>query len=300
MIGGVVEVAEDGRYLRKERGFLVAMDDQQELARIPKDEIEALVLSANQTTISKNLLVSLADQGSITLLTGANYAPAAMVVPIASGVATTGHPEDQLGASKSLKKRLWQQLVQQKIKHQSLVLQLAGETTQAKHLNAMAGRVLSGDPDNLEAQAARAYFPALFGKKFKRNRNESGINAALNYGYAILRSACARGLYATGLHPAIGIHHQSRRNPLCLADDLIELFRPLVDNLVFGLEEFEDLTPEVKAKLVSVLQVDMLQGEYVSPVTIAINRTAVSLARCLRDKTPKISLPHMTHQGQLF
>ena len=304
MIGGMVEVQEEGRYLSKHRGFLKVSEDDEEIGRLPFDQIEAMIVSAQSATMSKNLLTELAGRGSVTVLTNKSYEPAAIVLPIRHAAETIGHPEDQIAASKPQKKRLWQQFVQRKILHQAYALRTMGDAP-AKHkrLETLAASVKSGDPDNHEAQAARTYFTAFFGEKFTRSNESHPINARLNYGYAILRAQCARAICAAGLHPAFGLHHVSRRNPLCLADDLIELFRPLIDMITRqkALEGDmpEQLTPECKRALAKVLQADMVMNEEIKPVSTAINQTAIALAKAFRDKSMSIDLPCLEAQPKL-
>jgi CRISPR-associated protein Cas1 len=163
-------------------------------------------------------------------------------------------------------------------------------------LLAMARRVRSGDPDNLEAQGAQRYWPMLFGKEFRRNRDAPGLNALLNYGYAVVRAATARAVVAAGLIPSLGVFHRNRSNPFCLADDLFEPYRPFVDWRVrriadqYGADALLD-NREVKAALLSLFNETILVGERRSPILLALHASAASLCRALTGDDRKLVLP---------
>ena len=154
-------------------------------------------------------------------------------------------------------------------------------------------RVKSGDPDNVEAQAARRYWHMLFGSDFRRDRFGDMPNPLLNYGYTVLRAAVARAVVAAGLHPSLGIHHHNRANPMCLVDDLMEPFRPLVDYAVACLVRSgcEEMTAEAKRALAGILTVDMNADRGVSPLQTCLERAAQSLAQSFEDKTPSLTFP---------
>ena len=296
MIGGLVEVAAERRHLHKFRGFLQAREGEQEIGRVALDKIESLVVSAQSATVSKALLVALADQGSVTVLTDARYNPAALVLPVRQAAESIGHPEDQVAASQSQKKRLWQAIVQRKIAHQAFAVQICGQRPEdSEPLAAMVSRVKSGDSSNVEAAAARRYFLAMFGPDFVRSEETQPLNAYLNYGYMVVRAQCARALCAVGLSPAFGLYHRSRRNPFRLADDIIEPFRPFVDMRVKELTDAGEivtpLSPSAKQDLVKVLQLDVDAGGRISPLSAAITAMAISLAKCFRHKTLDLMIP---------
>ena len=266
------------------------------MGRVALDQIETLIVSAQSATLSKSLLGNLCDQGSVTVLTDARYNPAAMVLPVRQAAEAIGHPEDQAAASQPQKKRLWQSIVKHKITHQAFALQSCGhKPEQAASLLAMLRRVKSGDPDNIEAAAARRYFLAMFGANFVRSDANNPINAYLNYGYMVLRAQCARAICAAGLSPAFGIHHRARRNPFCLADDLIEPFRPFVDMAVKGLADQgqieNTLNPSAKQEIVKILQLDLDVNGRTSPLSAAVVAMALSLAKCFRDKSNDLIIP---------
>lgn len=290
MIGGLVEVAESGRYLSAQRGFLKVSEKGEELGRVPLDDITALILSGPQITLSKNLMVELAERKAIIVTCGRNWHPISLSLPFGVHYEAAGILRDQIDASQPLRKRLWQQIVQAKIDNQAAVLRRRGRETQAiNELAVLRRRVRSGDPDNMEAQAARHYWPALMGPDFRRDRHADGVNAFLNYGYTILRAATARAVCGSGLHPSLGIHHGTRINPFALIDDLMEPFRPLVDSVAHETcEEEAELDATHKRTLAAVLREDMLLETGLSPVTNCLTRLARSLTASLASKTPEL------------
>ena len=191
-----------------------------------------------------------------------------------------------------LRKRLWQQLVQAKIGAQAAVLR--ERTGSAAPLDAMTAKVRSGDPDNTEAQAARAYWPRLFGPEFRRDRTAEGANALLNYGYAVLRAAVARAVCGAGLHPSVGLHHHNRYDALCLASDLMEPMRPLVDRIVHGLLDGGDAPPvdkHTKPALLAVLHEGVWVDNREFPLLTALQTLAVSLRHAAEEGRGRLDLP---------
>lgn len=291
MPGRVVEIAEDGRHLSVSRGFLVVEAQGQELGRVPLDDVGALLVNAHGTTYSNNLLVKLAERGAAVVLCGANHAPVAWMWPLVGNHVQAARMRAQLDAAKPLAKRLWQVVIRAKIEQQGAVVAALGKPAGA--FETLAREVRSGDPDNIEAQAARRYWPLIFGDDFRRDRAASGINAMLNYGYTIVRSAVARAVVAAGLHPSIGIHHSNQYNDMCLIDDLLEPFRPLVDLTVARLVAAGtvEVTLEVKRQLAGLTAIDMATELGTTPLGTCLERLAVSLAQAYESGTPQLSLP---------
>jgi len=303
MIGGVVEVAENGRHVSVYRGFMKVEQAGQELGRVALDDIKALVLSAQQITLSRQLLAELADRKAVVVTTGRNWHPVALTLPYGAHYGAGGIIHDQIAASKPLKKRLWQQLVREKIANQATVLGWhAPAHPKGAELAVLLRQVRSGDPDNREAQAARHYWPALMGDDFRRDRDADDGNKFLNYGYTVLRAATARAVCAAGLHPALGLHHFNRLNAFSLVDDLMEPFRPLVDNLVRNLVNGGEtsLNPDNKRYLVAVLRQDLISGKGASPLVNCLIRLAQSLTACLSNDAPRLELPELRQPGQLL
>ncbi|MGO3934492.1 type II CRISPR-associated endonuclease Cas1 [Rhodopseudomonas pseudopalustris] len=291
MVGRVVEVASDGRHLAIERGFMTIAENGSELGRVPLDDLAAVVANAHGLTYSNNLLVTLAARGVPVVLCGANHRPAAVVWPVDGHHAQSGRMSDQANASAPLKKRLWQQIVQAKILAQGATLAAVG--AEAGGFRLLARKVRTGDPDNVEAEAARRYWPLLMGEDFRRKQDGDGLNALLNYGYAILRAATARAVMAAGLHPSLGLMHSNRGNALVLVDDLMEPFRPTVDREVHRLKASgaTDLTGETKAALARVMVIDLPVTDGLSPVMTCLERLAASLAKAYAGEANRLILP---------
>lgn len=306
MITQVVEVADDGRYLSKYRGFLKVEAKGSELGRVPLDDITCLILSGHQISLSKNLLVALAERKTPIITCGSNWHPLSLTLPYGNHFDQAGILWAQIECSSPLQKRLWQAIVKQKVANQRITLErLRGPSDKSKELSILERRIKSGDPDNIEAQAARHYWPALMGTDFRRDRLQQGTNSYLNYGYSILRAATARAVCGAGLTPALGLHHRNRKNPFALVDDLMEPWRPLVDETVFNLlQEDADisspLTPEMKRHLTKVLDIDVQTEKGVTSLMNALHQLAQSLVTSLQQKTPDLSMAALKPAGNLL
>lgn len=274
----IVDIATDGRHLSAFRGFLVVSEAREEVGRVPLDDVTAVIVHAHGVTWSTNLVVALAERGAILLLCGPNHAPVAVCLPLDGHHAQNGRMRAQWEAGKPLSKQLWRRLIVAKIRWQAAVLEANGRPAAA--FDFLARRVGSGDPDNVEAQAARRYWPLLMGTDFRRDRDAGGVNGMLNYGYTILRSLCARAVVAAGLHPSIGVHHANRGNAFALADDLIEPFRPLADALTMRLlaRGIDAVTPEAKRAFAGLIALDLPGEGGTTTVAGAATRAAQTLA----------------------
>lgn len=302
MTHSIVEIAQDGRHLSLFRGFLKISEDEQEIARIPLDGIHALLLNCHRATLSQNILLTCAEEGIPVILCGSNHQPAGIFWPVVSHHKQAGNLQAQLSSTLPLAKQLWKQLVQAKIMGQHQVLEATG-AADGKALEHMAQRVKSGDPENIEAQAARRYWPLLMGKDFTRNAEAPGANSLLNYGYAVLRATVARAIISVGLHPSLGVHHHNRLNAFCLVDDVMEPYRPAVDLRVFQLlkEGHSEVTAEAKQTLVGVTEalMTMPTGENTS-LSNAILSTAQSLAHAFNAAKPGLVLPKSIIRNSLI
>ena len=260
--------------------------------RVPLDDIAVLLCNARGLTYSNDLLAELAHRGVAMILCGADYLPVAWLWPVEGHHLQALRMRRQLETSLPLRKRLWQTLVQAKIRQQRNVLDMLGKPDAG--LEALARRVRSGDPDNVEAQAARRYWPLLFGSRFRRERFGAMPNPFLNYGYTVLRAAAARCVTAAGLHPSLGVHHHNRTDALCLVDDLMEPFRPMVDYAVAGLVNGgqTEMTAESKRALAEVLSMDMATDRGATPLQTCLERAAQSLAQSYEAGKPALLLPH--------
>ncbi|MGY3452814.1 type II CRISPR-associated endonuclease Cas1 [Bradyrhizobium sp. USDA 4353] len=291
MVGRIVEIETNDRHLAINRGFLVVSDKGTEIGKVPLDDIAAVIANAHGLTYSNNALVGLSSRGIPVILCGANHMPAAIVWPVDAHHVQTGRMKDQIAASLPLKKRLWAQIVRAKILGQGATLESVGATHEGFLL--LSRKVRSGDPDNVEAEAARRYWRLLMGPDFRRNTDGGGTNAMLNYGYAVLRAGVARAVMATGLHPSFGLMHSNRSNPMVLIDDLMEPFRPSVDREVWRLVRngTSDVDKEAKAALARIMVIDLPTSFGLSPLMVCAERLAQSLAKAFAGEADQLELP---------
>lgn len=237
------------------------VEENKEDSSVPIEDIGLIMLDNPQIIISNALLMALNENNSAILSCDNSHMPYGLMLPMFSLHAFTEKLHSQLEASQPLMKNLWQQTVISKIENQSTLLKKVGVDT--KKMDFYVSDVKSGDPGNVEGRAAAYYWDNLFsGTIFLRHRFGEQPNNLLNYGYAVLRAIVARSLIASGLFPSIGIHHRNKYNPYCLADDIMEPFRPYVDSLVLDIiqeiQELEELTPEIKKKLLQIPVIDVL------------------------------------------
>jgi CRISP-associated protein Cas1 len=296
MLGQIVEIAGEGRRLTLERGFLKITGPEGPLGEVPLNDIEAVIASSPAVTYTNQALAALAERGAPVVICGANFAPAAFLLPVNGHHAQGDRIEAQAGATRPSKKRLWSEIVRAKLRAQAAALERTGRNPLI--VRTLVGRVRSGDPTNIEAQAAQKYLPAFFGDGFTRDRDASGVNSFLNYGYTVLRAATARSIVASGLHPSLGLHHKSKGDAMRLADDLMEPFRPAVDLVAFELlkEGVKELDPNTKRRLARILHADYATEDGVTTLSMAVTRLAQSLAQVflgerLRLQFPKSPLP---------
>lgn len=294
MIGRIVEVADDRRHLFMHRGFLVVQEtegERKELGQVPLDDIAAVIANAHGLSYTNNLLVALSERGAPFVLCAANHNAVGMLLPIEGNFEQSKRIEAQIGASLPTHKRLWAAVVRSKLEQQAAALEATGAPTAP--LQALAAKVKSGDPENLEAQGARRYWSLLFGDGFRRDRDAVGLNALLNYGYTVLRATTARAIVAAGLHPSIGLHHSHDNNAMRLVDDMMEPFRPIIDLKVWQLKRNgeEHVGPETKRAIVRTMYDDMLTNAGATPVTVCVQRLATSLAQVYLGQRDKLDLP---------
>ncbi|WP_370155167.1 type II CRISPR-associated endonuclease Cas1 [Ferrovibrio sp.] len=285
----IVDISQDNQHLSIHRGFLLVERDGTEVGRVALDDIAALLVHAHGITYSNSVLVELAARNAPLVACGPNHFPVAWSLPIDGHHDQGGRLRAQWDAPRPLMKRLWRDIVAAKIRAQAALLLSRGERG-GEGIRAMAQRVRSGDPENLEAQAARRYWPLLFGEDFRRDRAADGANAMLNYGYTVLRAATARAVVGAGLHPTIGIAHVGRGNAFALVDDLMEPFRPVVDHAVMGLlqDGEQEVSRTVKERLAGVVATDMQLPDCVSPLHVALDRFTLSIARAFENADGKL------------
>lgn len=278
----VVEIISDGAHLSVSRGFLFVKINREPAGQVAIDDMSALIIRGHGASFSVNICARLAQANIPIVICSSSQSPASVIWPVNGHFAQGLNMQAQAVAKKPLLKRLWAQLVAAKIRAQAEVL--IAHNLNGSDISSMAARVKSGDSENIEAQAARKYWKRLMGEDFKRGTHQGAINGALNYGYTILRAATARSILAAGLHPSLSIHHQSKGDALRLADDLMEPFRPWIDyrvkKIVLEMKEDEfEFSPEHKAEIVSVLNMDLQSNNGASPMQVCMDRMAQSLVQ---------------------
>lgn len=264
---------------------------------IPIEEIGIVILDNQQITITHGLLSALLENNTAVITTAFNHLPNGLFLPLESNIVQSERFREQINASEPLKKQLWQQTVSAKILNQA---QLLGKRKKSNdNLKRWARNIKSGDPENLEGRAAVYYWKNIFNPDLNFERDPEGLppNNLLNYGYAILRGVIARSLVGSGLLPTLGIHHHNKYNAYCLADDIMEPYRPYVDEIVCQtMDEESDYTilnPSLKKKLLCITVVDVKIEGKISPLMIGAQRTTFSLAECFAGNSRKISYPVM-------
>ena len=265
---------------------------------IPIEDIGVVVLDNRRITVTSGVLEALLENNAAVITCDQRSMPVGLLLPLCGNTTQNERFRDQLDASVPLKKQLWQQTVRQKIQNQAYVLaQVTGK--EEKAMNVWADNVRSGDPDNIEARAAAYYWRYLFPDipTFVRGREGEPPNNLLNYGYAILRAVIARALVGSGLLPTLGIHHHNRYNAYCLADDIMEPYRPYVDQLVIEIirkvDNYALLTKEIKMELLGIPMLDVVIAGKRSPLMIAAQQTTASLYKCFSGELRRISYPEM-------
>ena len=275
-------------------------DKQSEkVTTVPIEDIGVVVIDNRQITITSAVMDALLENNCALITCDAKSLPVGLLLPLCGNTTQSERFRYQIDASLPLKKQLWQQTVQAKICNQAKVLSKCTDA-EIGCMQVWSKEVKSGDSDNLEGRAAAYYWKKLFGHIADFNRDREGVppNKLLNYGYAILRAVVARALVSSGMLPTLGIHHHNRYNAYCLADDIMEPYRPYVDEMVFnlvkerGLPE-EGLTKEWKAELLKIPVLDVVISGKRSPLMIAVTQTTASLYRCYCGESRKIVYPIM-------
>ena len=265
---------------------------------IPIEDIGVVVLDNKRITITTGVVESLLENNAAVITCDSRSMPTGLMLPLSGNSLQSERFRDQIDASLPLRKQLWQQTVRQKIANQESVLRRFTET-ETRCMRVWADEVRSGDADNHEARAAAYYWKNIFPDipNFVRGREGEPPNNLLNYGYAILRAVIARSLVSSGLLPTLGIHHHNRYNAYCLADDIMEPYRPYVDELVVRIisqnYNYKELTKEVKAQLLAIPTLDVTIDGKRSPLMIAASQTTASLAKCFRGEARIVTYPSM-------
>ena len=296
MIKRIIEISQARTRLSIRLGQLIVKADENEERSIPCEDIGVLLVDHIGVTYTHSVFMELLRCGAAIVLCGGNHQPSGMMLPIESNTIQTERFEQQIQAKEPVKKQLWRQLVRAKIKHQAKIVGPDSEVY--KELMGLRERVRSGDPDNIEAQASKKFWPAFISTiDFRRNIEGPPPNNLLNYGYMVMRAAVARALCSAGLHPSIGLHHCNRYNAFCLADDVIEPFRGFVEEKVKQICEtqtaIDELTQPIKAQLLEVLYQEVTIGETSGPLMVGLHRTTASLVRCFAGEQKELELPEI-------
>lgn len=295
MIARTLSFSSPGKLFAKDAQLVYEGEDGVRRS-FPIEDLGFVILETGLMTVSSHCIRQLADANVALVVCDATHTPSAQMLPFAAHTTTQETVAAQLGATAAVQGRLWRQVVRAKILNQSELLRRLGFDA-SRRLRAMADEVKNYDAENVEAQAARIYFRALAPDPgFVRAREGTWPNPALNYGYGVLRAAVARALVGSGLTCFRGVHHHNRYNAFCLADDMMEPYRPFVDQYVFGhVPPFDvqatELTHEMKARLLQMLTCDVKTGDLKRPLMVALTYTTASLAKYYLGKTDHLVLP---------
>lgn len=283
------------RIPQKDDGDLPSEDDM--VRTIPIEDLGVIILDNKQITITQGLMGALLENNCAVITCDSKRMPVGLILPLSGNTIQNERFRSQLDSSLPLRKQLWQQTIEAKIRNQAAVLRYV---TGQEHRNMLkwSDNVRSGDADNMEARAAVYYWKTIFPDDpyFIRDREDEGANALLNYGYAILRAVVARALVGAGLLPTLGIHHHNRYNAYCLADDIMEPYRPYVDKLVVEMlnDGAEDrLNATNKVRLLNIPVIEVMINDRRSPLMIAVSHTVSSLVKCFRGDCRKLIYPDL-------
>ncbi len=294
MLKQTLVFANSFRLSLKNAQLVIASKEMPEETRtIPIEDVGMVMLENQMISVSLPLLNELVDAGVAVILCDRKGLPHAMLQNMDGNNLQGEFLRNQIEVGEVLRKQLWKQVIEAKIKNQAALLEKIhgkGSLLKPFYMN-----VKSGDSDNREGIAARLYWEALFGGDFIRDRDGGGVNTLLNYGYTVLRAATARALVSAGLTPSLGIFHHNRSNAFPLADDLMEPYRPFVDEIVYHLceEDKMELTKETKAELLGIMTCDTYFPKVTRPLQIGLSITMASLAKCYAGKQKNLSLPSL-------
>lgn len=297
MIKRIVEVGNPAKLSLERRQLKIERQDTEPVT-IPVEDLGVLILDHPALRPSLALLSACLDNSVAVVLCNAKHLPASVLLPLDGNTLHSKILRQQVGMTEGLGRRLWRRIIRAKIFAQAKTLDECG--VGSRRLQAMAEQVRGDNAANVEAQAARLYWQHLFGTDFRRRPDEGGINSLLNYGYAIVRAATARSIVATGLHPALGLHHSNQYNAFCLADDLVEPLRPMVDLKVHEMCRTEGngrnnlaLGKEEKYALMSVLSTSVTIGKVRFPLQTALHHYAASVRKAISGEAKELEIPRL-------
>lgn len=292
MIKRTIDISEQA-YLHLKYQQLLIDKKGETVAQIPIEDIGALILQHPAIVLTQAVVIACQKHNVAVVFCDDRFLPYSLLLPISDG--NNLHAKilkQQIALTLPTKKRLWSQIVKQKITNQAETLKTLDKTHIP--LERLAKQVKPGDPENLEAQAAQKYWRLLFGNDFRRDVDLDGINSLLNYGYAIIRALIARAIVGSGLHPALGLYHSNQYNGLCLADDLMEPFRPWVDYQVFLMAKDNPaltINKETKIPLLNLLAEPVLWEQQTLPLMVACHYLLANLKRAYEDSAVSLSYP---------
>ena len=300
VIKRTLEISREAAHLSVRNRQLLLKREGQVVGSIPCEDIGVVLVDHPQTTYTHAALATLAACDAAVVICGDDHLPSAILLPLADHSQVVWRLNQQLAVGVPLAKRLWQQIVVAKVRAQAA--NLAEVCSPRKKLLALAREVKSGDPTNIEAQAARIYWQHWLtaadveqadAGRFRRDMDGAGLNSFLNYGYAVVRAGVARAIVGAGLLPSLGVHHRHRGNAFCLADDLMEPLRPLVDDRVREMHRqgYDSLNQPAKAELLEVLTQQVLLGEQTGPLMVMMHRFVASLVRCYAGESRQLEIP---------
>jgi CRISPR-associated protein Cas1 len=292
MTDRVIDIADGSVFLRVDLDRLAIERPNQPTVFVPLNEVAAVVVSSYSVSLTQQVLARLAANGGIFVAVDERFAPAGMFLPLDTHSTQAARFRKQADATRPVRKRIWQGLVRAKIRAQwKLLAALDKDSSDGETL---VEQVRSGDPDNVEAMAAARYWKRLFGPEFRRDRAGADQNRLLNYGYTVLRSATARAICGAGLHPGLGVHHHNQYSAFCLADDLMEPYRPIVDCAVHAIVrragDAHEITKQLRAEIIgALLDRFEVRGERRTLFDL-LARSATGLAKSLTGESSELDL----------
>jgi len=303
MIKRIIDISEPA-YIHLMNKQLLIDKDNETVGSIPIEDLGVVVLENPQIVMTQAAIIACQKNNVAVVFCDEKHLPYSLLLPVSD--AHTLHNKilrQQVEMTKSTKKRLWQQIVVHKIQQQTKTLERASKNI--VQLQRLSSKVKSGDPENIEAQAAKKYWNLLFGVEFRRNVNEPGVNSLLNYGYAIIRAMIARAIVGSGLHPSIGVFHQNQYNGLCLADDLMEPFRPWIDWLVFNFvmknnNDDIQINQQTKTMFFQLLGELVLYKKKKMPLMVACHYLLSDFKKAFDESRYKLNYPEWPNQMVLL
>jgi CRISPR-associated protein Cas1 len=292
MIRRIIDISE-AAYVCLKHQQLVIEKQSEIVGQVPIEDLGVLILQHPAIVLTQQLIVACQKNKVVIVFCDEKHLPYSVILPIGEG--HTLHNKilkQQMAISEPTRKRLWQQIVQHKIKEQEQTLVMLNK--ESTRLNYLSTQVRTGDSGNCEAIAAQAYWKLLFGKAFKRDTDLDGVNSLLNYGYAIIRATVARSVCGAGLHPTIGLFHTNQYNALCLADDLMEPFRPWVDYVVYQMASTNSevtINQQSKQALLGLMSEAVLYKKKTMPFMVALNYLMADLKRCYSNEIKTLPYP---------